>query len=121
MSFWQAKAKIRPADKLFSEYVRKRDGDCVFKIKCNGGKDFKELTCSHFHGRRKEPVRFDPDNGDAACRACHMYLEEHKGEYYRRKFQMLGEKKFNLLTIRANTPQKKDDAMQILILKELLK
>jgi hypothetical protein len=100
--------------------VRKRDKDCVFKIKCYGGKNFKELTNSHFHGRRKQSVRHDPENCDAACRACHQYLEEHKEFYKDWKLKQLGEQRYALLELRANTPQKTDEFITKLYLKSLL-
>lgn len=121
MSFWQAKTKIRPADKLFSEYIRKRDKDCRYRVKCFGHQDFKELHCSHYHGRRKESVRFDPENCDAACRACHAYVHEHPDWLDEWKLNQLGEQRFNALTLRANMPGKKDDQMTIIALKQLLK
>ena len=124
MSFWQAKTKLRPADKEFSQYIRRRDGECVFKIKCNGGlrdeEYLKTLTCSHFKGRRKESTRFDPENCDTACRKCHLYLEEHKEEYEAWKLSQLGER-FNLLILRSNQKGHKDDLITRLYIKELMK
>ena len=120
MSFWASRMTLRPTDKEFSKYIRLRDKGCVFKIKCNGNVPFEKLTCSHFHGRRKESVRFDEANCRSSCRACHLYLDEHKGEYKRIMIQILGEREYNLLQIRAETPKKRDDIMQKLVNKALL-
>jgi len=127
MSFWQAKTKLRPTDLQFSKYIRLRDGKCVFGIKCNQRPEgetqeeyIKRLTNSHLEGRRKESVRFDEENCDTACRKCHQYLEEHKNEYREWKHKQLGEQRYNLLVIRANTPGKRDDEMQKIINKKLL-
>lgn len=130
MSFWQGKAKIRPTDMQFSKYIRKRDGMCVFNKKCEkaiaeeyqGDEEYlKKLTNSHFYGRRKESTRFDEENCDTACRACHMYYEEHKEEYREWKMKQLGDKRFNALVLRANTAGHRDDVMQKIINAQLLK
>jgi len=49
-----------------------------------------------------------------------LYLDEHKGEYKRIMIQILGEREYNLLQIRAETPKKRDDIMQKLVNKALL-
>lgn len=123
MSFWQAKTKIRRTDKLFSEYIRKRDGECQYKVKCYGHQEFKDLHCSHFHGRGRESTRFDPENCDAACRSCHAFVHTGEGTIWLREFKkkQLGERGYDLLTLRANTPTKRDDVMTLLYIKELTK
>ena len=130
MSHWQSKMVLRPTDLKFSWWVRVRDGACVFRIKCNGANAYqgesqeeylKRLTNSHFEGRRKESTRFDPENCDTACRSCHEYLETHKDFYREWKLEQLGAKRYNALIIRANTIKKRDDAMDKIIIKQLLK
>jgi 5-methylcytosine-specific restriction endonuclease McrA len=114
------KIRIRRADTLFSLYLRKKRGYICEKCArfFAGGKG---LTVSHFHGRRKESVRFDEENCDILCIRCHQYFESHKTEYEAWKSERLGARTFNLLTLRANATKKKDDKLQCMILKELMK
>ena len=121
--------KVRPADKLFSTYIRARDGwRCVYGFKCNRNIDYSQskglLDCSHFQKRRKESVRFDIENCDASCRSCHYFVENHPEgqktlEEFKRK--QLGEKRFNALLIRANQTGKKDDKLAMIYIKQLMK
>lgn len=124
------KVKRDLADKLWSEYIRKRDKVC--KI-C--GTD-RNLTCSHYHSRRKESVRYHEWNTDALCISCHMKYEHEKGftegivngekislpkKYTAWKMKQLGENKYNQLLLIANKTHKKDRAMEVIRIKQLLK
>jgi hypothetical protein len=127
MSFWQAKTKIRPTDTKFSRLIRARDNwHCVYKFKCIGSIDYQDnpgaLTCSHYHKRRKESVRFDPLNCDSACRLCHAWVEdtmEGMIALNQWKLTQLGKREYDLLFIRANTYQARDDKLVALYLKNL--
>ena len=123
MGFYSSKITIRKSDKLFSEYIRKRDGRCTYAVRCLPGRpwDLKELQCSHYHGRRKESVRFDPRNADAACAACHQYVHDNPSWLDAFKRVQLGQAQFDALLIAANTPGKRDDVMDALYCKGLLK
>lgn len=121
--------KIRKADILFSKFIRLRDGECMFKQKCQAfrGRDhwnFEELQCCHFHSRGKESVRFDEQNCDSGCGKCHHWIdqtEEGKRWFKEFKLRQLGQRDLDLLTLRSNTPSKRDDVMTVLYVKELLK
>lgn len=119
------KIKIRKSDRLFSEYIRRRDGHCVYRFKCLGQPiDWKELQCSHWQKRRHEGTRFDPNNCDAVCAACHNYVEntvEGKRALDDFKLRQLGEKEHNLVILRRHTYKKRDDKLDELYCKELLK
>lgn len=121
--------KLRPEDKIFSTYIRKRDGKCVY---CGSSYN---LQCSHYHGRRKESVRFDPENCDTLCAKCHKLLENEKGWtsgivdgksvnlprfYTAFKIKQLGQQRFDALTARATKSEKKDKVMTMLKVKGLL-
>jgi hypothetical protein len=115
--------KLDKADIAFSKYVRLRDKRCV-RCRRRGEGDFgiTGLQASHFHGRRKESVRFDLENVDALCAGCHRYWgTEHRNEYEEFKINQLGQKAYDLLTLRANTPGKRDRKMQRIIWEALLK
>jgi hypothetical protein len=117
------RVRIDPADRLFSEYIRRRDGRCM---RCGrpgtGEHGIVGLQCSHFFGRSKESTRFDAENCDVLCFGCHQYWGSTDREAYREfKLKQLGQRRFNLLAIRAHTYQKKDRKMARLYARELLK
>lgn len=117
------KIKIDPADRIFSEYIRRRDGKCVRCGKLGtGDKGIIGLQASHFFGRARENTRYDPDNVDALDMGCHMYWGSANHEDYRAfKLKQLGETRFKMLQINANMYKKKDRAMELLKAKALLK
>ncbi len=127
MSF--GKIKIRPADQLFSKYLRKARGyKCERCARyCPGGKG---LEVSHFYSRRNESVRFDTENADVLCKKCHMRFSgwfdstanktNGVAEYREWKLQKMGQKDFDLLCFRSHQAKKKDDAWQILWLKKAM-
>jgi len=115
--------KIEPLDKLVSEYVRRRAieriGGCE---RCLSGKtDYKQLQCSHFHGRAKKSTRHDEDNLAGLCAGCHMYLTAHPLEHVEWFKNHLGQEAFDLLNSRMRIPGKPDKAALILYFKEKLK
>ena len=117
MSFWQAKTKIRKSDQLFSIYIRCRDGDCVYKKKCQGGIPFKKLTNSHYYKRSNENLRYDPDNCDSACRACHQWAEDtSEGQAWLAGFKLrqLGQNKMNLLAFRKQNSHRHSPMAEIM-------
>lgn len=109
------KIKLDKADQMFSKYIRARDKVCQ---RCGSNKG---LQASHYYGRGKESTRFDPHNVDCLCFGCHQYWGSTDREAYRTfKLRQLGEKGFQVLTIRANTYQKKDRELAYLQAKALL-
>lgn len=117
--------KVDKSDKFFSWYIRGRDKQCVrchSPITYNHRGKPNNHTNSHFFGRAKESTRFDPLNCDTLCFGCHRIWGSDDREAYRDfKIKQLGQKEFDRLTLRANTYQKKDRAMSLLYVKELLK
>lgn len=117
------KTTIRPADKLFSQIIRKRDKMlCQYNFRCFRGTEGSQT--SHFQKRRKESVRFDLENADWCCAKCHYYVENDPAgqktlEAWKRI--QLGEKSYKMLLVRANSYGKKDDKMTMIILKQLMK
>ena len=97
----------------------------MYQIRCIGQyTDWKyELDCSHFYGRRHEATRFDPQNCDAACRKCHDWVgKTPEGMRWLRDFKLkqLGRKEYDLLDMRHNTSQKRDDILTMLYVKQLM-
>ncbi len=114
--------QIAQLDKLFSEFIRKKamlNGGCE---RCHTPKkDYKQLQCSHFHGRRKRSVRFDPDNAVGLCGACHLYFGANPTEHVKFFLERLGQKDFDYLQARANTTQKIDEKAIAIYFREKLK
>ena len=95
------KVKIKTSDKLFSRCIRERSG---WKCERCGGQyeeGTQALHNSHFHGRAKWGVRFNPDNCEALCYGCHMYLTAHPVEHTRRMEEKLGDGAFEILLEKA--------------------
>lgn len=120
-------------DALFSEYIRKRAiarvGGCErcltpkFDIQKDNGDVFpawKQLQCSHFHGRAKKSTRFDEDNCIGICGACHLYLTAHPLEHVEFFKQRFGGDKFDMLNSRMRDIQKPDKELLTLYYKQKL-
>ena len=122
MSFWQARTKVDAADRMMSQFVRERAGNKCER--CGADGRLKRLDASHFHGRRMETTRFDPENVDCLCAfPCHAEWESEKAEglaYYVWKRDRLGAARFDALTVRAHTPGKKDRKLALLQVKAML-
>lgn len=117
--------KIDPADRVFSQYIRLRDGKCM---RCGSVIEFNDLglpvthQASHFFGRGQESTRFDPDNLDCLCYGCHQYWGSQNREDYRAfKISQLGQDRFDSLMVKAKTYKKKDRKLELIIAKERLK
>ena len=115
--------KIDAADRLFSKYIRLKYGKCQNCGKWGGGDDRTQgLQASHYHSRKKESVRYDESNVDCFCVSCHRELgTNNRKAYDEYKLKQLGEVEYNKLLIRANTTQKKDRKMALIMVKELMK
>lgn len=105
------KVKLRPDDTLFSKCLRAKRGKCE---KCGW---VIRLQISHFHGRRKESVRFDEENCDVLCFTCHRIFEENPALYSAWKLKQLGKAKYDRLLIRANLYCKRDIKANLLWIK----
>jgi hypothetical protein len=111
------KIKRDPADIEFSKYIRlKANWTCeaCYKYLGEGGGE-----ASHFHGRRKESVRFDPDNVACHCHSCHRHFTEQPEEHRAWKLKQLGQRRFDALNVRSELYCKKDRKLALLIAKRL--
>jgi len=124
--------KYAKLDALFSEYIRRRAiqrvGGCerclthkydIQKEDSSIFPAYKQLQCSHFIGRSRSSVRFDPDNACGLCGACHLYLTAHPLEHTEFFKQRLG-RNFDLLMARMRIIGIDQKAIE-LYLKEQLK
>lgn len=114
--------KITRADKLFSLVIRHRDEFTCQRCKFQDSPPTQQIHCAHFHSRSKKSVRFDTDNACALCQRCHMYfdgysswgMESHKSELSEFFLKRLGQERYDLLTVRANTITKVDEELIVL-------
>ena len=93
------KPLINKADKLFSEFIRNRDGKCV---KCGR---VGVLHCHHIISRSCKAVRWDEDNAIALCPGHHRNWA-HANPLEVAEFMQLrlGSEKYRELILRASTP-----------------
>ena len=103
--------KLYYADRKFSDYIRKRDGECQ---RCHR-KD-RPLQNSHFWDRQWWATRFDPDNCCALCAWCHTldrdsWQEDRLGEYKDFMLKKLGKKKYGNLKVKHYKEVKKRNAI----------
>jgi|SRR6185436_3035401 len=123
------KLRRTKADELFSLYVRHRDNYTCQRCKLYVQPPTNEIHCAHYHSRAKRSVRFDEENAIALCRKCHLYFDgnswlrqdSHKEDFYLFMLNKLGQKRFNTLMFRANTPAKVDEKLICIWLEDKLK
>lgn len=121
------KIKISTEDKIFSWFIRKRDGRCIYPgcykhVELNAKGFPVTLQASHYWSRRNEGTRFDPENVDTLCLSHHqMWGGDYRNEYTAFKKKQLGEKKYNDLRLRAHLYYKKDRKLALMFVKALWK
>lgn len=117
------RTKLRPVDKLYSQVIRTRDRMlCQYNFRCLPGTMGSQV--SHWRKRRKESVRCDLRNGDWVCGKCHYFVENDPNGQKTLdawKWKQLGEKEYKAVLVAEQVIGKKDDQMNILILKQILK
>ena len=102
------KAKL---DKVFSEYIRKRDtNNGVFRcISCGRILPYEQADCGHYINRKHMATRFDEMNCNAQCRSCNRFDEGNMQGYRRGLVAEYGEQKVLLLESKKNTIRKYSD------------
>ena len=101
-------------DKVFSDYIRERDGwkcqRCSRQYNKHSPSSKMGIHCSHFVGRANYKTRFEPANAMAICYGCHRYLGSNPIEHeklWKRKFPLKERKK--ILELKNNIQLKKRD------------
>lgn len=77
------KTLIARADKVFSEYIRRRYADANGIVECYtcGKKDFwKSMDAGHFQSRKHYATRWNETNVQVQCKACNVF---RYGEQYK--------------------------------------
>ena len=107
--------KIDKADTLFSKWIRNRDKWTCQRCHKTYPDGYSGLNNSHYWGRGRESVRFEPDDCDALCFGCHMIWEKDDRDSYKAfKIKQLGQKRYDSLEIQAHTYKKRDRKMEVL-------
>lgn len=89
-------------DRVFSKYIRTRDGWTCQRCHTYYSEERRQgLDSAHFYGRRNKGTRWDEDNAVSLCRGCHQYFGEHPDLFKAFMFARLGEVKYNALALRA--------------------
>lgn len=96
--------KRRLADRLYTTIIKLQRGNICEKCKTQHPPNSKGLHISHYFSRVREPVRFDPENTDLLCMACHLFFSHHRAEYTKFKRKQLGIDAYNNLFVRAKLP-----------------
>lgn len=90
---------VKKLDKVFSEYIRKRDtkngyANCV---SCGKFTPYEQLDAGHFINRKWHSTRWNELNVHAQCRACNRFDEGNKGGYAIYMLNNYGQKKVEYL------------------------
>lgn len=72
------KAQRDKADKLWSLFIRQRDGSCR---RCGRGPGEVTLQAAHVISRRYKAIRWDERNGLALCVGCHHWGHKQPVEF----------------------------------------
>ena len=102
------KAKL---DKVFSEYIRKRDTrNGVFKcISCGRILPYEQADCGHYINRKHMATRFDEMNCNAQCRSCNRFDEGNIQGYRQGLVALYGEQQITLLEAKKHNLRKYSD------------
>jgi hypothetical protein len=119
------KIKIYQEDSIFSQFIRLRDKKCV---RCGSHVELNEKGLpvthqnSHYWSRGNWSTRFDPENCDTLCFACHrLWGGDYRRDYEAFKKKQLGEDGYKKLEIRAHQCAKKDKKLALIFVKALFK
>ena len=102
------KAKL---DKVFCEYIRKRDTrNGVFKcISCGRILPYEQADCGHYINRKHMSTRFDEMNCNAQCISCNRFDEGNIQGYRRGLVALYGEQQVTLLEAKKHNFRKYSD------------
>lgn len=76
------KTLVNKADKVFSEYIRRRyadDNGVTECFTCGKQDHWKKLQCGHFQSRKHYATRWNEDNCQVQCAGCNVF---RYGEQY---------------------------------------
>lgn len=90
-------------DKIFSEYIRRRDSDKYGYIRCiSCGKvvRWQDSDCGHYVNRGHNSTRYDELNCNAQCRKCNRFDEGNIYNYRKGLIKKYSEQIVELIEIK---------------------
>lgn len=74
---------IRKLDKVFSEYIRRRDAVNGYAscFTCGTARPWKEMHAGHYVNRDRMNTRWEEQNVHVQCPSCNTFHEGRKPEY----------------------------------------
>ena len=89
-------------DRIFSEFIRKRDSkNGYFKcISCGQIKPYAQADCGHYINRQHMSTRFDEVNCNGQCRSCNRFDEGNIQGYRKGLIQKYGLQATDFLEIK---------------------
>lgn len=71
------------ADKLFSEWIRRRNAvnDIATCVTCGKKDHWKYMQCGHYISRDRFAVRYHPKNAHVQCSVCNSAHNDNKEPY----------------------------------------
>lgn len=104
--------KIARLDRIFSQYIRRRD--CGFAygycISCGRVIYYNKCDAGHYINRRHMATRYDEMNVNAQCIQCNRFTEGNIQGYRRGLIEKVGEKNVEMLEIKRFNSCKLTDA-----------
>lgn len=111
LKFKNSMNKKLKLDRIFSEYIRKRDSkDGYFIcISCGKVKPYEQGDCGHYINRIHMATRYSEINCNCQCRACNRFDEGNMVGYRQGLIKKYGEQRVLLLEMQKNDTRKYSD------------
>lgn len=112
------KKLVNKLDRVFSEYIRKRDtrNGYFTCISCGRVMPAQQCDCGHYINRWHKSVRWNEDNAHGECRHCNRFDENHLQSYRNNLVRKIGEDRVLLLESMKNRTTKMGDfELQVMI------
>lgn len=96
------------ADRVFSEYVRKRDSKNGYFVCISCGRilPYEQADCGHYINRIHMATRYSEINCNAQCRKCNRFSEGNMSGYRQGLIKKYGEQRVLLLEMQKNDTKK---------------
>lgn len=118
------KIRTTKLDRIFSLYIRERDGWRCRRCKTPYRPPTSSLQCAHIFGRRSRGTRWLPANAIALCAGCHIHFTGQPLQFYDWLKSEIGESALDKLRFQSTRPTKfthSDEDMMYAELKRLHK
>lgn len=93
--------QIDKLDKVFSEFIRRRNGDMAKCVTCGKIAPWQKMQCGHYESRGKKTTRWDEQNSHVQCYRCNVILSGNYPSYARFMVEKYGKDILEILAIRS--------------------